>query len=139
MKLCFGCWRFVPFGKSSKPVWERLVNDTGCANSKILWELNWEVALFVKGKRLEEIIDNRIRCPLCVFYDQDVLLTSTYYYDGASYGRPLKSFPQKNVVKAPQKAPRYRKPMRDKNATTWQAGWKYTNDGWLIGPSKDGW
>ena len=139
MKLCFGCWRFVPFGKSSKPVWERLVNDTGCAKSKILWELNWEVALFIKGKRLEEIIDNRIRCPLCVFYDQDVLLTSTYYYDGASYGRPLKSFPQKNVVKAPQKAPRYRKPMRDKNATTWQAGWKYTNDGWLIGPSKDGW
>ena len=108
IRLCYGCWRLVPYGPASKQIWMRLVENTDCTESKIWWEFNWEVALWIKGTRLEEVRDERIRCPLCVFYDQPLRLPSKKYVIKLMYSGRLKSFPEAKLIRAPPR-PKNRK------------------------------
>jgi hypothetical protein len=41
---------------------------------------------------MEDVHDNRIPCPLCVFYGENVRFTSAKSFIGALYGRKLKIF-----------------------------------------------
>jgi hypothetical protein len=101
-RLCYACWRLTPYGPSSRKTWEKLIHRRGCAKPKIFWELNWEVTLWTKGTCMEDVHDNRIRCPLCVFYDENVRFTSAKYFMGALFGRKLKVFPFAKTIEYPR-------------------------------------
>lgn len=93
IRLCYGCWRLMPHGPFSRKRWNIIVANTGCARPKALWELDWEMALWTKGRRVEEVHDNRIRRLLCVFYDQDLRLASARYLIGAALAAVSRPFP----------------------------------------------
>jgi hypothetical protein len=204
IRLCYGCWRLVPHGLSSKQVWRKFIKSTGCRKSYNSWTQNWEFVLWINDrivmnnprcrvckknhsggengcwwkqpeetsyktstKRdtkpvwkaisrerddrdtdeyaqriLNEVFDNRIRCPLCVYDDQPVLFTSRTYFDGVICGKPLESFTTE-VVEPPLNPPRYyRRIMKWKTWEEWDSLRRkcdYPGNGWSKGPAGGGW
>ena len=75
-KLCYACWRFVPYGSKSKDRWLWLERLELCQKKKEQWKANWEVQLWLGGTQQDrkDTRDFRIRCPMCVLYDQALRL-----------------------------------------------------------------
>ena len=106
MKLCYGCWRFIPFGPHSENKLLNLQENTGCSKKTTQWEQNWEVSLWMKGKFAQDIADERVRCPMCVLYDQELLFATRKHREQAKYGNRLITYNKSEVLKPPTKRAR---------------------------------
>lgn len=66
-------------------------------------------------KRLpaRDVKDERVRCPMCVLYDQDLLLTTERHWKSAKFGNRLGSFRDADVIKPPSRTARRRRAKKD--------------------------
>ena len=137
MKLCLGCWRFAPFGPSSEETWKIMQMATGCSKKRRQWEYDWEDSLWLKGLPAHDVKDERVRCPMCVLYDQDLLLTTKSHWKSAKFGNRLGSCRDADVVKPPSRTARRGRAKEDvgtapgiTNGLVWGHDW---DDGAPIG------
>lgn len=96
IKLCFACWRFMPYGAASKKKYVALEKTRTCHLRKKDWIENWEVQVWFRQLRAPKdwksfISDFRLRCPMCVLDNHDLHLRTKKFRVKAQAGGPLKA------------------------------------------------
>lgn len=97
LKLCFACWRFMPYGGQSKKKYLALEKARTCHLRKKDWLDDWEVKVWLRqlrgGKKdwTTFIADGRLRCPMCVLENHDLHVRNKTYRDKVEHGEPLKA------------------------------------------------
>lgn len=96
MKLCFACWRFMPYGIASKKKYLALEKQRTCHLRKKDWINNWEVKIWLRELRVAGdwksfIADLRLRCPMCVLENHDLHLRNKKFKVKARKGDPLRA------------------------------------------------
>lgn len=79
VKLCYACWRFMPYGQPSTTKYLSMVSTTSCQNQNEPDFSTWEIEEWLKDWTSETEDDreaffynNRYRCPICVLEGQDL-------------------------------------------------------------------
>lgn len=97
LKLCFACWRFMPYGHASKQKYYTMEKARPCHFRKKDWLENWEVKVWFRQIRAKKndwtdfIADCRIRCPMCVLENHKIYVRNKQYRERVLQGPELKA------------------------------------------------
>ena len=97
LKLCFGCWRFMPYGRVAKKKYYAMEKARSCHLHRKDWLDNWEVKVWLRQLRAtkndwkEFIADCRIRCPVCVLEDHVIYVRNKRYRKKVLEGPQVKA------------------------------------------------
>lgn len=96
IKLCFACWRFMPYGSKSASYYTELFDDSAESSHKhhlSLFYNNWEVKYWlqdwsetVEQDKVAFFSDSRFRCPICVLENQHLRLKNKGFSSGVVKG-----------------------------------------------------
>lgn len=117
LKLCFACWRFMPYGRASKKKYLAMEKERTCHLRMKEWINNWEVKIWLRELRVAGdwksfIADFRLRCPMCVLENHDLHLRNKKFKDKARKGDQLRAVGNGDVQPAVRssKGPKPTKP-----------------------------
>ncbi|ETN38446.1 uncharacterized protein HMPREF1541_06481 [Cyphellophora europaea CBS 101466] len=104
VKLCFGCWRFMPYGRFSKSVYLKMEKNRTCHLQVRNWLDNWDVKLWFRELRANKdwssfISDGRLRCPMCVLEGQSLHVRNKGERKKVKGGPPIAALAHKQEIK----------------------------------------
>lgn len=96
VKLCFACWRFMPYGTTSASDYTAMFDDSEQSphnHHLSLFYNNWEVKYWLQDwskaaeqDKLAFFRDSRFRCPICVLENQHLRLKNKGFSAGVVKG-----------------------------------------------------